>query len=313
MDRKFVVVILVLVVGSIPILWYVIGFEPLQPVQGEETVRSITLLDQAVVVFTAFVIKPLYMLISFLLAWRLRKLRAHDLNALRWGLLAFLIGEAFCAINFLVFQDKSVLSEYLHNYGMVVSFGFMAYALLDGLDGRIIQISDPQKRCSLISLCGACVKTREVECRARQVFQLTSLFLGLLALIPLASEIREISYYSSIFGTHFNFTRLRIHQLFEVRYSPLVALLMLISAFFDTLRPTEKQISDLARIFLSAGVGALGFSLFRLFFGSVFAENLAWASSWEEITEFMLMVGIAYILWLFGERLGVRAAGARGG
>jgi hypothetical protein len=134
-----------------------------------------------------------------------------------------------------------------------------------------------------------------------------SLILGLLVFIPLLAEIREISYYTYIFNTLHSYTRFKAHLLFEIRYCPLLALVMFIIAFVVMQISEEKQIPDLAQISLSAGIGALGFSIFRLFFNSVYTQNLAWSASWEEITEFILMFTIAYALWLFRKPLNIFA------
>ena len=56
-----------------------------------------SLLDQFVVVATAYGVKPLYMLLSLLWAILLRRQRAPDLAALRWAMFCFFAGEAFCA------------------------------------------------------------------------------------------------------------------------------------------------------------------------------------------------------------------------
>jgi hypothetical protein len=306
MDKKALVIILIVVAFILPVLLYpsVMGLEPPMPI--EETVRDIPLLDQTVVVLTAFVIKPLYMLLSLILAWALRKSHDSSLIPLRWGLLAFFIGEAFCAINYLVFHDHSHLAEYLHNFGMVTSFGFICYALLDGLDKRVIQYSDPGKRCALIGLCGSCIKSQEVLCGIRKLFQLALLAFGLLTFIPLAAKISGISYDAYIFGTRYNYTWLKVDQLFEIRYSPSLAMVMFLLAFLVMIFSKAQIIPTMARILCSAGVGALGFGLFRLFLNSTFMQNLAWADSWEEITEFTLMVFIAYMLYLFHERFGIK-------
>jgi hypothetical protein len=303
MGKKPLAVILIFVAFILPILLYLSGSWLETPVQKDETVRAIPLLAQTAVVLTAFVIKPLYMFLSLVLAWMLRKSHDSSLIPLRWGLLAFFVGEAFCAINYLVFHDQSYLAEYLHNFGMVTSFGFICYALLDGLDRRVIQYSDPEKRCALIGLCGSCIKSQKVQCRIHRLFQLTTMAFGLLAFIPLAAGMSNVSYDAYIFGTQYNYTWLKVDQLFEIRYCPLLALAMFLSALLVTAGSKERFIPTSAKIFYSTGVGALGFGLFRLFFNSTFMQNLAWADSWEEVTEFTLMIIIAYVLYLFRERL----------
>lgn len=80
---------------------------------------------------------------------------------------------------------------------------------------------------------------------------------------------------------------------------------MFLSTFIILQRSKEQLTPNLVHIFLSAGIGALGLGFFRLILGSIYAYNLSWADSWEEITEFLLMIIITYILWLFRQRLGI--------
>jgi hypothetical protein len=303
MNTKNTIPALILIVGILPVFLYIWIIGPTPFPQADETIRQISFLDQTMVVITAFVAKPLYMLTSLALAWILRDAHRRELVALRWGLLAFFLGEAFCAVNYIVFHDTSIFSEFLHSYGMVVAFGFISYALLEGLDRHIIQYSDPRKHCALLGLCRECVKHQDAPCRMRQFFQLLSLLLLFSACIPLLAEMRETSYFSVIYGTTYNYIQLKAYLLFEIRYCPLMALTLFMAAFMVLFFSKERQIPDAARILVSAGIGALSFGIFRLFLNSVFEQNLAWAAVWEEISEFSLMVILAYVLWSFRKSL----------
>jgi hypothetical protein len=305
MNKKIPVIGLILIAGILPVVWYALNVDHLQPIEPDITIHHIPLLDQTLVVITAFIIKPLYMLISLGLAWKLTNRYSPGLTALRWGLIAFFIGETFCSINYLFFQEKSIFSEYLHNFGMVVAFGFIVYAFWEGLDSYLINFSQSKKRCAFISLCGSCIKVKDVPCRLRQIFQLMVAILIFFPFIPLLAEIRAVNYNTYIFNTLYNYTRSPVHQAFEIRYSPGFSLVCFLTTFFVLLWSKEKQIPKAASILFSAGVGALGFSCFRLFFNSVFYYNLSWAASWEEITEFTLVVIITFILWIFRKSLKV--------
>lgn len=303
MNTKIAIPALILTAGILPVFLYTWILGPTPFPRADETIRYIPLLDQTMVVITAFAAKPLYMLTSLALAWILRDTPRRELIALRWGMLAFFLGEAFCAVNYIVFHDTSIFSEFLHSYGMVVAFGFLSYALLEGLDRHIIQYSDPHKHCALIGLCRECVKSQDAPCRMRQFFQLLSLLLIFSACMPLLAEMRETSYFSVIYGTAYNYVQWKAYLLFEIRYCPLVALTMFAAAFMILLFSKERQIPEAARILVSAGIGALGFGIFRLFLNSVFEQNLAWAAVWEEISEFSLMVILVYVLWSFRKSL----------
>ena len=104
-----------------------------------------SLLEQVAVCVCAFGVKPFYMIASLVLALILRHAAAADLRALKGALFSFFAGELFCAVNYLFFGEDSYLFEYLHVYGMVLSFGFLAYAVMEGFDTRIIHFSDPAK------------------------------------------------------------------------------------------------------------------------------------------------------------------------
>lgn len=303
MDKKLFVTLLL--AGSLiaGVAWFAVSGLSLAPPPAPAVTRPMALFDQVIVVITAFVVKPLYMLLSLLVAWSLRKARSADLVAVRAGSLAFFLGEAFCAINYLFFGDQAYPAEFLHSFGMLAAFGFIGYGLLHGLDTRIIRYSDEHRPCALIGLCGACAKTQPVTCRGRRLFRLTLVSAAAVSLIPLMSSPPEVNYGTSILGTPYTYTWLRLDQLFELRFSPTLALVM----FGCTLAilGTSKgwRVPPVAIISLCAGIGALGFGLMRMMLGTVFLNNLAWAAAWEEITELILIVAIAVCIFDFRGRL----------
>ena len=91
--------------------------------------------------------------------------------ALKWAQVGFLVGEGFCALNYIFYTETSHLFEFLHSYGMVLSFGFATYAILEFIDLRIINYSDPDKKCSALSLCRQCIKyDKQVPCGLKLMF-----------------------------------------------------------------------------------------------------------------------------------------------
>ena len=116
----------------------------------------------------------------------------------------------------------------------------------------------------------------------------------------------EVSYVTRIFNTPYNYTWLRSEQLFELRYTPILALAMFILALVIVRRPRVQVVPPAAQISLCAGIGALGFGAMRLVLGTLYAKNLAWSSSWEEIIEFLSMIFIAYVLYQFRRRFALR-------
>ena len=118
----------------------------------------------------AFAIKPLHMLGTLVLIVILWRGIAPDLAALRWALVLFFLGEAFCLLNYLVFSDRSQLFDYLHGCGMALAFGFTGFALLEGIDRRLVHFSDPEHPCAAQPLCRGCIKHTRVPCGLRRAF-----------------------------------------------------------------------------------------------------------------------------------------------
>jgi len=59
----------------------------------------------------------------------------------------------------------------------------------------------------------------------------------------------------------------------------------------------ERRTGPISRVLLSAALGALAFSYFRLILVAAFAERQAWFVFWEELSEFAYIVGIgAFVL-----------------
>jgi hypothetical protein len=86
--------------------------------------------EQAAAALAMLWIKPIYMLLSGALSVILLRQKAGDLRWLGWAVLVFLIGEVFCAINYLFFVDNSYFSEYMHSYSMAIAFSLFFFALL---------------------------------------------------------------------------------------------------------------------------------------------------------------------------------------
>lgn len=265
--------------------------------------HELSMVEQIVPIMSGFFIKPTHMLLSLIIFLMLRKKRDYDLVLLRWGVFFFLLGETFCAINYIFFKDDSFFSEYLHNFGMMIGIGFIIYALFEGMDKRIIKLSAEKKPCSLIGLCEKCNKNHNVPCKLKNLFLWVSTGLAVISLLPLLVKIRNESYMSNIFDTLHQYTHLAIFQYYEFRYIPALAFVFFIGAIVWQIRNAELILPMLSRILFSLGSGALLFSFFRLLLGAAFINQQHWSDFWEETTELMLIVMIALILWYFREHL----------
>ena len=86
----------IIVAGILPLIlsWPAFAQPP-----SPESYREIGVLEQWLVVITAFGVKPAYMLLSLAwIVWLWRR-QAADLVALRWGLAFYLGGEIASAVN----------------------------------------------------------------------------------------------------------------------------------------------------------------------------------------------------------------------
>lgn len=259
--------------------------------------------EQWTAVISAFGIKPLYMLLSLVVVVVLIRRSAPDLTALRWAFIFFFIGEAFCALNYLFFHENSHLFEYFHSYGMVVAFGFTCYAILEGLDIRVFKLSNPDKRCAGLELCGSCIKYKDVPCGARRLFLLLIVLVGILTIIPLLATPNTTSYNTDILGTRYNYSHPVILQIFEIRYLPIWAFGLFSIAFISLWLEKDRPVSIVTKLFFAAGMGALSFSMFRLVLNAVYQNNLVWATFWEELTELLYVIATGCVLWIFRRRL----------
>lgn len=264
--------------------------------------RESPLLEQWAAVLTGFVVKPIYTLAALVLAVVLWRQRAPDLVALRWAMLCFFVGENFCAANFLVYGDQSVLFEYLHCYGMVLCFGLTVFALLEGFDRRLLKLSDPDARCTALGLCHRCIKHADVPCGLQRVFQFLIPAAVIVSLAPLCAEVVPVSYNTTICGDFYNYSHAAVHQIFEIRYLP-VAAAVLLAVSLALLRPKRHGQLLWSKIFFAAGMGAAGFSFLRMILFHAYRENLVWFAAWEEITELLFIAGVGAVLWVFREAL----------
>jgi rhodanese-related sulfurtransferase len=274
--------------------------------QGQVTAPpsvSLSLADQASQAAAFLLIKPVYTLLSLALFVLLLRQPAPDLAALRWALLAFFIGEMFCYFNILAFGDDSYLSEYLHSLGMIVSFGFLFHALLEGVDLRVVHIGALGRGCALYPLCGGCPLAEGRTCRAWRLAQLAVPVLALLCAVPLVARLDLQGYMARVFTLPYYYTRFAVYQAYENTVLPLLALACFGAAYVPLWLPVREPFPALTRVLVSAGGGALSFALVRLSLGMIFTSNLVWFNFWEETTELVYILAVAAALWTFRQAL----------
>ena len=290
----------ILLAGLLPILTgTALGWDAargLSPMPMPE--RDIGVFREAVAVLAGFVVKPAYMLLSLILLMILRRRSAPDLFAVRLGLLAFLLGESFCAANYLAFGEASYLVEYLHMLGMALAFGAFTYALLEGLDARLVHYTPEGQRCAARALCPRCAKEGEAPCGFVRLFLALSLAGLALSAAPWCTAVQPAAMATTVFGAPYVYSHPAAYQLFELRWCPSIAAVLFAVSWF-ALRLRSGQGVPLAKAAFSAGAGFLGFGVFRLVLFSAYRDDLVWFVAWEELTELLALLLLAYVLWVF--------------
>lgn len=245
--------------------------------------RTMPQWQQYLAVAAGFGVKPLYMALSLVPLWLLRRQRSPDLVALRWCCVFFFAGEAFCAANYLGFAEQSYVMEYLHSLGMTLAFAAGIYAVTELIDIRLIRFSGAEG-CRLGSLCGGCVQRgMQGACGVRRLLQLSLPVLMLVAAIPLASSYHLESHFSTILGTRYLYIHEWPYQQYEIRFLPAAAIGLFAAAWVVAGREAHPLL--FARLLVAGGMGAMGFSLFRWVLLSAFWDNQLWFTVWEELTE----------------------------
>ncbi|HKW27790.1 MAG TPA: hypothetical protein VJT54_00505 [Verrucomicrobiae bacterium] len=301
----------VLVAGLLPLLlyWLLLGHVPAWTdlLNGQVTVfRDTSRFEQWLVIVTAFGIKPAYTLLSLVVILWLWRQRGPDLAALRWGLIAFWLGENACAVNYMIFHGYSDSWEYLHNLGMAVCFSFATYALLEGVDRRLIKYSSARDRCAALSLCRACIKyDSTAPCGLRRVFTLLLPATLMVAAMPLSADLKTTAYDTVILGSNVHYSETLADQLFEIRYCPYLAVLLLTASWLVLLFKREEPV-PLAKALFAAGMGPVGFGFLRLFLAAAYRDDPVWFNAWEEITELLFVAAVAFILLVFRHSLFVK-------
>jgi hypothetical protein len=290
----------VLAAGLLPLLLY--SFVNGGAVPEPPALRDTSLFEQWLVVIIAFGIKPVYMLLSLIGIILLRRQRSPDLVAMRWGLIAFWFGECACSINYMLAHANSDFWEYLHNFGMAVCFSFVTYAMLEGMDRRLIKLSSSKDRCSALSLCRTCIKHADVPCRLVRVFKLLIPATLVVAIMLPSTTLKSVAYDTNILGSLVHFAETPADQLFEIRYCPALAILLLTVSWLVLLFKREEPV-PLSKVLFAAAMGPLGFGFMRLFLSAAYQDDLILYVVWEELTELVFAVGVLFILRVFRRAL----------
>jgi rhodanese-related sulfurtransferase len=264
--------------------------------------RPSPLYEQALAVLAFFVLKPIYTILALAVIIVLWGSRSRDMAALRWAMVFFFIGENCCAVSYLAFEERSYWLEYLHSFGMLLTFGFGSYALLEGIDRRIVMLSDPGRRCAAAGFCGRCIKHADVPCGLRRLFCLLLPVAMFLALMLPTAGWHDTAYVTQVFGQPYVYGHLFAFQIFENWYCGIAALLLFAVALVVLLVRKQAGIPT-AKIFFAAGLGPLGFGGLRMLLGAAYDQHRVWFLFWEEGTELALIAAVCVVLWIFHRSL----------
>ena len=254
---------------------------------------------------TSFVLKPAYEIIALLIFLLIRNRKDPPVRALAWGMLAFFLGESACAINFLFYRLDNFAWEFWHCYGMMIAFGFMVYAVMDFTDRHVLHFTDRGTGCVFLRFCHACSKSSPSSCTIRRLVLFLIPAAGILCLLPISAPIKDLLCIGTVFYNDVLFAHPVLQQWFEIRIYPGVALLFYLVAWLTLLRGKEEW-WDGCKLLLAAATGILGFSLMRLTLFWVFSDNILWANTWEEITEFLFVLGAG--IFFYAPLTGARPA-----
>ena len=302
--EKILLIALITIFGTLPVVAYPV-FNSVAPEAAGGILETADVFivssaaEQLAAVATAFVIKPIYTIIALLVVVVLWKKTDIELKALKWAMLFFFIGENFCAANFLFTHNHdSHLLEYLHSLGMVLSFGFAAFALMEGIDRYAMHYSDTKKTCALAGFCRQCHKFEDVSCGLQSAFIFFGIAGAVVALMPLGAQLHIVSYSTSIWGTAYTYKHPVVYQLAEIRYYPLLASGLFLAASITVWLKKDNPLHP-SKLLFAAATGVMGFSFFRFIVFQGFRTNLVWMDFWEEITEFLYITAVVVILWYF--------------
>ena len=264
---------------------------------------------QVLAVANAWLIKPVYMLLCIYVIRKLWRSAAPDLALVRRGVVVFLIGETACAVNYLLYGMASVGLELVHGAGMALAGGILCLGLFEAVDRRVLFQFVDGAACSVLRLCGSCpVREQGKACRFVPLFVLACLGGAFVAMAPLTRPaVARHAMRMMVFGHPYVYDPQPLQQLFEHRFCPIVAVLLLLTAALVLVGRRSAR-PKLERVLFCFGLGFGTFGVFRFALHHIYLKVPIWAEFWEESTELLAIVGIVVILHVFWDRLGSRTA-----
>jgi len=251
--------------------------------------------------FAAYVVKPLYVVgsfVAFLILWR-KKSRA--LTLMRWGLLSFFLGENICSVNYCFAYGSSDFLEFLHGAGMIGMNILLPWGMLLLFDEKVFHYLDAERPCTFQRMCKQCWKTQDVACGFHQIAAWLALALALCALLPLCGTIRPYQAILPVFGVNVLWTNTFTILFIESRVYPILGALGFAAAFVYLRRGKAALQKALLPFFL--GLGFTSYAVFKMVLTLAFFDNPAWGDWWEEFTELIAIFAVLLFLYVFRGQL----------
>jgi rhodanese-related sulfurtransferase len=291
--------------------WKELGFT-LQQVAGMEPeakalkppIIEISLLSQLAMTLAAFIVKPVYIVMTFLVIVMLWRKRSRDLVLIRYAMVFFFIGENACSLNYLVASNTSIWLEFVHGIGMVGMFFLLSWGLVVFFDERVVHYLDPERQCVFQRHCKLCWKKENVSCGLHRLAIYLLPALAFTAFIPVTMPLRPFRIIMPVFISDVLWFKDFWNLFLEFRVYPILGALCFIASYFWTRKGRHALPKAQLPFFL-----ALGFTFYSFFrFGLLltFNENQAWADLWEESTEFIMVALVMILLLVFKNQLGLK-------
>lgn len=238
----------------------------------------------------AVFLKPAVLLLDDLLLiplWGIRHIKGVKLFMISIAL--FFAGELFCARDVYILRRMTFIDEASHDISMMLAFGMALAAFFYMFQGEIGCLKE---RCPVILKCP--------QRNYSPVFiSICLLLLGVASAMPVFAkdEVLRVPLEAGILGRHiavFIYDRTLALSILQQKIFPALGsvLLFIAAGAFFVLKKSNRLI--LWVIFL--GLGAMGFSYFRLVLVHFFHPQATLTAFWEEVLELSFIISI--FLWI---------------
>lgn len=265
---------------------------------------EISILSQLAMTIAAFVIKPIYIILSLMIIVLLWKKQEKDFILLRYAMILFFIGENACSANYLISGNASKSLEFIHGLGMVGFYIFLSWGIAVFLDTRIIRYSIEHKSCVFNKLCKICWKHDDTACGLHRIALVVIPALAFTSIIPVTMPLRPFEIVMPVFLSEVLWIKDFWNLFLEFRVYPILGAIFFILAFLIMLQGKKGFLKAQLPFFL--GMGFMAYSLFRFSLLLTFRENQAWADWWEETTELITVFMVLFLLIIFRKQLNIR-------